>query len=71
MEEILAELREIKEALQAIASSLEREDDLTVGIVISDGHSNDLVVKDCEKLEERSRAIERNNFNIFQENKTV
>lgn len=48
MEEILAELREIKKALQAIASSLEREDDLTVGIVISDGHSNDLVVKDCE-----------------------
>lgn len=48
MNEILSELKEIRKSLQAIASSLEREDDLTVGIVISDGHSNDLVVKDCE-----------------------
>lgn len=65
MEEILAELREIKKALQAITSSLEREDDLTVGIVISDGHSNDLVVKDgdfnadkfCEELSRQLRGL--------------
>lgn len=48
MDEALAELREIKKALQAIASSLEREKALTVGVMVSDGHSNDLVVKDCE-----------------------
>ena len=48
MEEVLAELQEIKKALQAIASSLEREKALTVGVMVSDGHSNDLVIKDCE-----------------------
>ena len=48
MDETLAELREIKKALQAIASSLEREKALTVGVMVSDGHSNDLVIKDCE-----------------------
>lgn len=48
MEEILEELREIKKSLQAIAGSLEREKALTVGVMVSDGHSNDLVIKDCE-----------------------
>lgn len=48
MDETLAELREIKKVLQAIASSLEREKALTVGVMVSDGHSNDLVIKDCE-----------------------
>lgn len=48
MNEILSELKEIRKALQAIASSLEREKALTVGVMVSDGHSNDLVIKDCE-----------------------
>lgn len=48
MNEILSELKEIRKALQAIAGSLEREKALTVGVMVSDGHSNDLVIKDCE-----------------------
>lgn len=48
MEEVVAELQEIKKSLQAIAGSLEREQALTVGVMVSDGHSNDLVIKDCE-----------------------
>lgn len=64
---MLKELQEIKKTLQAIASNLERENDLTVGLVVSDGHSDDLVVKDgdfnadkfCEELSRQLRGLLR------------